>query len=303
MRILRFLFKSALVLGVLAVLGFFIGRELLLFAGTSQLRNAAVQLRQASQNRTTYIVECQKRGATDLTVDVIEQIQLRFKDSRQYSVEVLCRHLSLDPIIVSEHTLPMFVTKVPGTSGLVWDAGVNAVGLELWGRTKSFVLEGTEFSTTNAQTNALLASGPVTSCQGYGYSCCTNESAEGVGNQITVAQDCPRTCYQSCVARPVVLSLSTDPYFETATRQLEIAPEQEVTFSYVADFGATSGATVVLDFGDGQHQEFDQKQGTATHVYACPRRGCQFTAHLKIINDQQVESVPTTISQVQINVL
>lgn len=303
MRILSFLFKSFIVLTILGVAGFFIGRELLLYSGTAQLRNATVQLRQVAQNRSPYIVECQKRGATDLTVDVIEKIQLRFSDSRAYSVEVLCRHLSLDPIIVSEHTLPLFVTKVPGTSGLVWDSGMNAVGLELWGRTKTFVLEGTDFSSTNAEANVLLASGPITTCEGYGYSCCGSESAEGVGNQITIAQDCPRTCYQQCVSRPVVLSFSTDPYFDITTRLLEISPEQEVTFSYVADFGGSTKATVIIDFGDGNQQEFDTTQGTTTHAYSCTKRGCQYSAQLKIVNNEKVESVPTTISQVQINVL
>jgi hypothetical protein len=304
MRILSFLFKSAIFLIIVGTLSYFIGRELLLFSGISQVRNATVQMRQASQNLSQYVAECQKRGAVDLSVDVIERIQLRFTDSRNYRIEVLCQHLSLDPIVVSEHTLPLYVAKVPGSSGLIWNSGLQAVSLSLWGRTRSFLVQGTDLQTANGTTNIPLANGPVTSCQGYGFSCCSVESSQGVGDQITVAQDCPRTCYQSCVARPVVLSFSSDPYFDPKTRIVNIKSEQDVFFSYVTDVGSAQPVTVTLEFGDGGFETFNTAEGSVAHTYRCNTPGgCEYVANIKIVNSAGIESVTTTVSQIIIKVL
>jgi hypothetical protein len=71
----------------------------------------------------------------------------------------------------------------------------------------------------------------------------------------------------------------------------------------VASFGSAPEAQVVLDFGDGTREILTTPEGTIAHTYVCPQAACEYRARLTIINNQGIESHPSTISEVLLKVL
>ncbi len=302
MRIIKFLLISTLIMTIVGGVGFLILREAMLIWGMSHLRTSVGKMRNISVNVAPYVKECQKRGETDLSQNVIDRIQLRFTTNRDYQLEVVCRQFQLDPMVVDAYSLPPLLTKAAGTSGLIWNQPLSSITLSIWGRQRSLILEETDVSYTNDTPNTPLGSGPVTSCQGYGFSCCQQESTQGVGDLITVAADCPKTCYASCVSRPIVLSFSSEPFFDPKTRSLTVDSGELVTFSYVVDMGAAKTGTMTLDYGDGTSDQLTELVHTLDHQYVCQRGNCQFTAKLSATDSQNVSSMATPVTALIINV-
>lgn len=316
MRVIKFLFSSFLVLAVIAGGAFLITREVLLQWALSTVRQSLGVLRQDSVHAGAFFLDCQKKGGVvSDTQPLISAFQLRFTSSTEYVLEVVCAQFPSDPILVSSHQLPMFVTKIPGQAGILWGNERSGIGLQVWGRSRAILASDREvqYETASKQLGG-LGVGPAAACQGYGFMCCPSDSSVGVGEQIGSATDCPKTCYQSCAYRPVVLSLVTQPFFDPKLRVLSVAEGESVEFSYVLDVIKTKGATGTLDFGDGEQVPLSIPRGQATHTYSCSNSAggsgaamtgssqgrCQFTAQILLQDGAGVEIADTPVRSVRI---
>lgn len=297
MRALKFLFISFIVIAVSAVVTGLIAREVILTIASYQVRSDISTLRKIQFNPARYAQECLARGAT-AEAQVIEQFQLRFTSDQDYVLEVVCSQFRLDPIVVSRHQLPLIVSKQPGSGGIILGDLPSGITLELYGRSRSIgVVNGqTVFQRFVAEEVSL---GPATSCQGYGFECCNPDLSQGLGDQFTGVNDCPRTCFASCQQRPAVLSFSADPGMDLQTRTVEMVNNQPLTFNYVLNANGLP-FTAQLDFGDGQVEPITELISNTTHTYTCPQSECVYTARISITDQNQVTSATPPLSQLQI---
>lgn len=316
MRILKIILNAFLLFTVIVVVGFFLGREVLLSLGESKIRAALRELTQV-QKRGNFEAQCSELGANVIGGETLVTYQIRFISSSEYLVEAACEGFVYDPITIAQGSLPEFVTKVPGTSGFLLDGMLrNGVELEVFAleikvlskatgvdlsflsRTKSIVAEN-GMVIKNASI-ATTGDGPVTSCPGYGYQCCNEVSHFGVGSKIIGLPDCEQSCYVSCATRPVLLSLNTNPLFDVQTRTLKAQSGVPVEFTYVADFGDADSGTGILNFGDGKKASISGLAGQLSHTYECPSGYCEFTANITLEDNWGVKSAQLETSKVKI---
>jgi hypothetical protein len=300
MRILRFILTSGLLIGVIAVLGFFIGREVWLEVASAQVRSAAQELRQIARNPQGYAEQCLQRGSLR-GQSLIESLQVRFIDDRSYVIEAVCNQFRLDPIVINSGTLPLFVTKLPGSSGITWGEKSSGVTVALWGRTRSVLVENEEI-TKPSSIDLKRVSGPVTSCQGYGYQCCDAAVSMGEGEPFAQVLDCPKSCFASCQARPILLSFSSDPFPDPATRELEARAGEPITFSYILELPSGRVPTVTVDYGDGEVATSAKDNDSLSHTYSCLQALCRYQVDLKVVDDTGSTTNETPISRLIVNV-
>lgn len=298
MRIIKFLLSGLLIIGVLGGFVFFIGREVLLLLGVSELKQSVSALRQISTNAGTYYQECRRKGAAD-GPDVLGSIQLRFLSEKQYVVEVVCSQFQLDPIVITTKELPFLVTKQSGQSGIIWGEALSGIALEVFGRSTAVWVENSEVKTGNPA-ELEVSIGPLSSCQGLGYQCCPSDTSVGNGTQYTAVSDCPKTCFSACVERPTVLSFITQPFFDTKTRVLEIGSGEQVEFTYTARMGEVKTGMVSIDFGDGQRADLELPKGSSTHTYTCSSSRCEYKAVLKLVDANGLEAVQADLNSVTV---
>ncbi len=314
MRILLSIIKYSFILIVLAVLGFLVSREVLLGWGTTTLKRSLSALRQA-ENRGAQADECRRRGSTAVAGDAMVLYQLRFLNHTQYQLEAVCNQFSQSPIVFERSTLPALVTKVPGESGFVWAelqrtgvqisvfediakeiASVLPIDQELITRRSFVIVDDRVIVTTAAESD--LNDGPVTSCEGYGYQCCTENTQVGTGDQIIGLNDCSESCYASCTSRPNILSFTSNPFFVGRSREVEIESGAIVEFMYVSDAKGTDSLRASIDFGDGIQSQLTGSQGSSSHAYTCDQVECRYTAILKLTDEWGVDSALTPLSSI-----
>jgi hypothetical protein len=300
MRVLTAIFTFLVTLAVVCGLGFLITREVLLQIAVSQLKSDISQLQRVARNTGSYIQECQKKGSNTLDGRVIDGIQLRFTSPTEYQLEVICSQYSLDPVLVESKELPWLVRKEAGGSGIRWQVEPSAVSVTLWGRTRSLGVEDEQLVEGLSPTEIGTAFSPVTSCSGYGYTCCQAETSLGEGTQITTATDCPRTCYTSCAARPIILSVTTQPFFDQVTRTVTVGRGEEVSIGYVMDAAGLEGVTTTVDFGDGEQASFTEINGSAPHTYQCTQGSCQYNVQVQATAANGAASAATPITQLTV---
>ena len=301
MRVVSFLITSLLILVVLtAGIGLF-AREALLLAGGSSIRSGLTILHRLSRDNLQYARQCREKGGVTADIATIGAVQLRFINNREYVIEVICSQFQSDPILVERYSLPPFVAKTPGSSGIIWGNDRSAVELEVFQRKQIIGVENEEIKTF-AGGSVNLGLTPVSSCAGYGYKCCQPETESGSGQPYGRASDCPKTCFNSCQPRPIFLSLNSDPFFDEITRTVTVAPGEPVTFSYVASYEQKEPVTILLDFGDGEQQTFTTLSGKAAHQYSCPNGGCTYTVKLSAKAANGIEAAQTPIMQLKVSV-
>lgn len=315
MRFLTSFFTIFAFILVLMFVGFYFSREYLLYRGTENFKKTILVLRRS--NATV----CNEQAADLLGVNgstADPTIQLRFISSTDYILEVICPGFEFDPKTLSEHTLDSFVTKVPGSSGILLGEQRSGVELvvfkdlqvkvnELFGRnipyiqkTRTVALENNDFVVV--QPGESLGSGPITSCEGFGYQCCQADSQIGAGTKIDGLPGCEKTCYNSCARRPVVLSFTSNPFFDVSNRTVQLSPNESVDFSYVFDEGSPGATQVFIDFGDGSSDQSLEKIGMFSHTFACAAGVCDYTVQLRATDANGVESVQTSVSEIKVNV-
>ena len=302
MRVLKFLFSAIITLGILAVVGGIIGREVLLRMGSGQVRQSLAILRTANREAGQYLSQCRQKGGNELSGGLT--LQLRFVDSRTYLLEAICPQFTLEPILIEQKTLPPFVTKIAGSTGVVLGEDHSQVILETFGRKTTISVEAQTISVVakNTGTTGLM---PNSTCAGYGYQCCSPDSASGQGGQYARVTDCPRDCFAQCLPKPVVLSLTSDPFPDPGTRTVFLPQGTPINLNYVisnAGFGKQP-LQVKMEFGDGQVADLTALSGQVDHDYDCPTGKCSYIVKVIAISPQGVKSAETPITQLTVQLV
>lgn len=300
MRIVKFIGKSLVWIGIISILGFLVGREVLLSLGVSQLKSSLSALK-SMEVKKTYFSQCQAKGVGILQESSGAVLQIRFTSPTEYRVEILCSEFSFDPIIVEQESLPFLVKKENKSGGIIWGEALSGVTLELWGRKKTIGVS--ERSIVRLDEDQQFVSQPATTCSGHGFTCCQLESEQGANQQLSQGvTDCPRSCFQSCRARPVILSFNTEPVLDFKNRTVNLESGQSLEFKFVIDPGEGDTLHAMLDYGDGETQTFDQTDNQATHVYECQRRVCEYRVQLSAENSQGITSADLPVTTLGVTV-
>lgn len=300
MRIIKFLVGTLLFFVIAGGITALIGREVLLMLGAAKLRSSVSSLNSVARNTGSYLIECRnKLGGTSLE-QPIDYLQLRFTSDTTYQLEVVCQRFYSDPIVISEEKLPPMVTKMPGYSGFIWGEGYSTtVGLEIYGR-RSFVSLKDNTLLTEGDDTQENQVGPVTTCSGYGYTCCNPDTTQGQGNTETQALDCPATCFAACAEKPMVLSLTTEPFYNPQNREVTAGVGEPIAFNYLISNAGAPVYTVKIDYGDGQSDQAMAETGQFHHAYTCTQAECRYTARMTVVTDTGVTSVSSPLAQVQV---
>ena len=330
MRIIKAFITSLLIIAIVCGTIFFTAREVLLVMTTSKIKQSLVLIRDVQQEQM-YATECMSKGSSRDTSGNIHYTQLRFIDLNSFVVEVICNGMEHSPIELAAVDLPPLVYHEVGQSGLRWseDAGLNFTCLNRVGSIS--VIDGMVY-TSLKPTQTASTQGPPSQSESYGYECCDVDFQQGDGKAITAALDCPQTCYASCLDRPLILSFSTQPYYDKLTRTLQVnrgqsvifsytvSPNQEVSFNGFYDESDQIEKTiamiemvfnppqpedeveVIIDFGDGQQEEFSSLRGQVEHQYDCAIDICLYTAKLKVIKQNGIESLDSLQNTIKVQV-
>jgi len=300
MRVILAIIKGLFFIGLLAGGVFLIAREVLLWQGVTAVSNAANRAVEFYRSPSQYYDQCMKKGNARESLPRTV-FQVRFITSKDFQVEVVCPQFPSDPIVLETVTLPKFVVKSAGSSGLIaGEYTTHAVTLAIFGRQQSVWIENQKIK--NRIGAMTLDPGPVTSCEGWGYQCCQAETSVGQGQAQPMVSDCARSCYQTCQPRPIVLSFTTDPFMDLKTRVTPVGKGQAVSFNWVVEVGQGQELTGSIDYGDGQTESFADQSGMLSHQYQCLENSCFYQAKIKVIDQNQVESAPTGITQIGIRI-
>lgn len=303
MRILLLLLRSLIVIAIVAAIGFFITREVMITVGVAQVREALSAARALRLTPGSVAMQCQPSALTDPTQAIVEQIQITFTSDTDFQLEIVCRTALRQPVVVNQYQLPPLVRKVDGTSGLIWGEGTTGITLEVLGRRRSIILDNLEAEFQNGFLPAGIGTGPMATCAGYGYSCCSPDSTVGQGLQTSLVTDCPRSCYAQCLSRPVVLSLNTQPFYDAETRTVSIGTGDQVTFHFVVDPGVGQTSEATLDFGDGSSPDVtSETTHSVTHTYTCTEASCDYLVKLQVVDSRGATSADTPVSRLIVRV-
>ncbi|MBU1967196.1 hypothetical protein KKH50_02830 [Patescibacteria group bacterium] len=293
MRIVKILFKSLLTLIILGAMSAFIARETLLILGSRQVTNSLSDLKNAYYKKS-YLSKCMARGSEFVAGDIFAIAQLRFLSSTLYVTEILCGQFSIDPTVIDRQQLPPFVEKVPGSSGIIWGESRSGILLEIFGRRKAVGAE--DEAIIDFSQDSPLGMSPISICAGYGFVCCQPESQHGAGEKLTQAIDCPKSCFSSCISRPIVLAFNTQPAMDKQTNTLVIDTSTPVTFSYVIDQGEAKSIVASLDYGDGAIDQFFAENLVTEHTYVCADNFCSYNVKLTAEDDRGILSAELPIT-------
>lgn len=301
MRVIRFFLTTLLGLSILGGIGFLVTREALLLLAQSQVKSVATKLNGISKT-SGYAQDClDKIGKEANILEPVASVQMRFVDEKTYFTEVICYLHPQEPISIDQFTLPFFVTKAPGSSGIVAGDQPSGITLEIWGRKTAIAFASNK--AVSAQVDQKYTRYPTAECKGFGYQCCTPELGVAQGEVVQPVLDCPTQCYTQCIVRPVVLSFVSDPYPDQATRQVILQKGESITFFYVFESRQDGSITGTIDFGDGQSQALEGTQGEVKHTYQCNLFECEYSAVLTLTNTQnQVSSVVSPLSTLLITI-
>jgi hypothetical protein len=295
MRVLLYSAISAVIvsLGLVGILA--LGREMVLFVASWQLRNELRNLSSIAQQPNAFINQCRAKGAIE---GGLGTLQIRFLDESRYVVEVECEEFPLDPIVASQGKFWPLVIKGTGSAGIVYGMPRSGVAVGMLGRWWTVGNEA-EQSFMVPWREVQLGVSPASTCEGYGYQCCQPDVAFGQGATYPQANDCSRDCYQRCQARPLILALSSDP-FPDAQRTVQVRPQETVTFSFIASHTKDRTIQATVQYGDGASEEVTGLQGTVTHAYACALSRCEFEMTVTLRDDLDLVSAATPISRLKV---
>jgi len=267
---------------------------------------------------------------------------LRFISNKDYVLEIVCQTNESLRQLVEEATLPMLVNKDSNQSGLIFGQKQHGVTLSILGRTgvvyegESFIQSATRYRVDDG---LILDQGPVTACTGYGFTCCDETYQLGQNEQNTQALDCPKSCYESCIEKPVILSFHSLPSYSSAEKIIQIQSGEQVEFFYTVndiqgdlltrrfasqeEWSDTSWSEklirviesffnqqpvtdslekIIVSFGDKETAELSDLQGSVVHTYTCNQRLCVYNATIQAMTKNKITSSLDQDSSIQIQV-
>lgn len=299
MRVVLLLLKTfAFIAGIVALV-FFGGREVLLLMTKYQIQNEVEKLRAGTKSNNEYAVTCTKMFSITEQVYALSAVQLRFTSDQQYQVEVMCVQRESDPIVLHQGSLPPFVEKVPGSSGLLFPYNQLAnsyIDIRVYGRNMRL-----QFRDSGASTKPQT---PIAVCAGWGYHCCDPITSVPSGSIVPgQVLDCPGGCFSVCKQRPLILSFRSDPQAKYETRTVNVKRNQAVVnFSVIASNpGVTGGVKrVELDYGDGTKDTFSKEQVSISHTYVCTSSVCSYAAKVVAYDADSITSPDVRTSTITV---
>lgn len=318
MRIIKAFLTSIILLVLVGGGLFLVIREGLLWMATSRVKQSLNQVRDIDQ-RQSYATECASKGSDRDEKGRVHATQLRFTDANSYVVEVICNQMEYAPIEVVTGDLPPFALRRVGKSGVRWgqELGIN---FSVLGRVGSVMVVDEQIITSSKFASVDGVAGPPSECSAYSYSCCDINMQLGQGGFASEALDCPQGCFESCEDRPIILSFSTQPFYNKIDRTLNISKNQAVVFSFVVSPSLDSSfidyldsddpvekfissvesvfaknpedeqVIVYLDLGDGKKESFSGLRGQVEHQYNCVGVSCTYEAKLMVVKQGGIES-------------
>lgn len=267
--------------------------------------------------------------------------QLRFTTERDYNLEVVCADFVTTPLTLDSKTLPPLVHKMSSSTGFMMDGSLlpQVIQLVVGSRVAWIYTDrGLAYTSFIQPLELDYVAGPLSSCQANNQTCCNLEVQRGVGTQLTEVRDCPKSCFASCLARPVVLAFNARPVVDPGTRTIEVRRGEPVTLSYVIgksqadafanqldkatptswserlfgwlDANQSSGAVddimlpvaVTIDLGDGEVWQGQELQGSLDHIYQCDNQLCFYQIHLQAADGRGVLSVDNELAKMIVRV-
>jgi hypothetical protein len=240
-----------------------------------------------------------------------EYYQLRFVTNTDYVIEVDCRLVDGDPLILSQNQLPRPVVKLLGSGVLlgVEEAGAvnSSVVLAYQDRLRAVGFEdGTVKSWRLADISRWQANRrqqPATSCEAWGYECCDPTQSVGSGEQLSGEKllTCSKSCYESCSLRPVVIYFNSDPVMDPRNRTAVVYGDSElVQLGYQIEDFDSEVAQVSIDFGDGEVSDGLGATGIVSHEYNCQLSECRYTATLSAVDNAGLDLAETALTSLTI---
>ncbi len=332
MRILKFFVISLVWILIVGAVLFFVGRELLLFIGLNMLKgdyNAMVK-----KNYSKWCVDRFSYSQDYFT-------QIRFTSNKEYNLEVVCADFAGSPIVLDSKKLPPLVFKKSLSSGFKMDERKLPfmVKLGVLGRGGFVYAENALAHQTYLSPPELdYDQGPTSTCQAHNYQCCSLDLQSGLGEQISNVNDCPKSCYESCLLRPIFLSFKSEPVRNDDSQLVELFNNETLTLSYVLGNGKgdvfsnqlsqdsqisfleklqaifagqdqsltesqlAMPVTITIDFGDGNAWTSNNFQDTIDHVYSCQMQSCYFQVKIIAQDAKGVLSVDNELSKMIVKV-
>lgn len=313
MRIIKYLFFFTLIGVALLFVGFIVSQRILLYVGEQQLIRSIQSLTSASRQQI-YYNQCQELNRQYGLESNSTLFQLRFIDDQEYLLETICQALPDSPNEIGRAKLPEFVTKLPGSSGIIFDDTTGQVRLTIFHDLIKQVavifpwLESELKLTTvitvvdgqlQRHSEYVPTHGPDTTCAGYGYRCCADVIEEGIGQQAS-AQDRPNRCFESCQSLPAVLAFTASPGFDQFARTIEVTSGQQVEFWTVSN--SDKNMMQMLDFGDGNSYRNQSLTQPVIHTYDCRMNLCEYEAIVQLESENGVRSITSPVSTIKVKV-
>ncbi len=325
------IFKTLFTLAIILLIAGLITREALLLVGLFRVRSLLVEAKKANKS-SGYLTECSSKGSERDKLGRFFYSQVRFINDQEFVLEVVCNGFESDPFQLNSDTLPALVKRQTGQSGLVWGGSNEAINLECLNRVGSVQVEPAATAIKLGPSQVAVGAGPKTECSAFGFECCDLKFQQGENEQIANVSDCPQSCYQTCEDRPLILSFTTNPYYNPMNRTVELSDGDNLEFNYVVspnqedsfaamyeedahwvekllfDINALfnpelkkeAKAEVGLDFGDGKHETSTKLSGRVDHTYRCSSGKCEYTAKLFVENNKGIESYQGLHSRIDV---
>lgn len=321
-KIVTNLILLGLALIILPAIIVFIARESLQWQGVRTVRKDLQAL-----SRLSTAKNCEEEYGLVMAQGEQMYRQLRFTSSRAYVLELICPGFPDRPLVSEQRVLSSFMSKIPGSAGIIQrtDIAESYIGIavfqelvkglpeklkpwlswisrgELIGLSAGEIVIKPLAKNPTLTATSLFGEGPISTCEGYGFSCCNAQTQYGMGDMVNNVPTCPANCYARCSSRPLVVSWRSSPQADWGTNLITLPSGGSVEFFYVLEDGSASGPwSATIDFGDGQQMSVDGKEGTATHEYSCTTSTCEYTASVVAQNALGAESALTELAQLKV---
>ena len=261
------------------------GRPMVRSVTTTHEIRSALRLVENLAQEPKHYEQCQEKTKNDIFADKrypLSAYQLRFTSPSAFVVEAVCSGSSRPTVLVKSRSLPLGSRVVSGTGVAVpiKTEPEDAQFVVAIGETNMiFGFSNSELFAEETEQEIEIASGsqPLTTCEGVGKKCCDAQKQVGNGGSSTVVSDCPNTCFDACMNRPIVTLLNSDPPATSLDRQVSLTKaENGLRISYRIDDPDNTIKSVAVDWGDGQIESGFPAKHTLDHDYFCATNACTY---------------------------
>ena len=234
MRILKIFFTAVLILLILGFFGSFAGKQILLSTALRQVK-ADIKFLSKSSTPSGLIQDCLEYGTSFSDDGPLVRTQIRFTSGGNYVLESVCEAEESLRSVIKKKSLPPLVRISKSQSGIIQGQEAHGIELYIFDKTGTIYVDNGIVTTTTKSVddlNIIFNDGPPTVCGGYGYSCCNDGFQTGQDFQQINALDCPKSCYSSCIEKPVVLNFNSEPAASSDSRIVFLNSADFIEFVY-----------------------------------------------------------------------